>query len=170
MIISNLFREQSRPWEGLARKHLEQVSQAVRSFLEHLVSHIADSSTNSVLFQSLVEPALENIVEDAKRKTMSLLIPHQQGHPITYNHYFTETVQEVKKKRNRAELTRIIQDLFGVKTLLPSDHSPYVEMPRDFRPLLEVLMGHNNPDMNQYACSEALDCIQAYYKVSHSLE
>lgn len=170
MIISDLFREQSRPWEGLARKHLEQVSKAVKSFLQHIVSHIADSSTNSALFQSLVEPALQNIVEDAKRKTIDLLIPHQQGHPITYNHYFTETVQEMKKERSRAELTRIIQDIFGVETLLPSDHSSYVEMPRDYRPLLEALMKHHNPDMNQYACSEALDRMQAYYKVSYSLE
>jgi hypothetical protein len=99
---------------------------------------------------------------------MYLLIPHQQGHPITYNHYFTETVQELKE-RSRAELTRIIQNIFGVEALLPSNHSSYVEMPRDYRPLLEALMKHYNPDMNQYACSEALDRMQAYYQVSYSL-
>jgi hypothetical protein len=36
--------------------------------------------------------------------------------------------------------------------------------------LLEALMEHNNPDMNRYACSEALDCMQAYYKVRKSPE
>jgi hypothetical protein len=136
MIITDLFLEQSRPWEVLATHHIEQVARAATKFLEHLVSHIADSSTRSVLFQTLVEPALENIVKDAKHKTADLLAPHQQGHPITYNHYFTEAVQEAKKERRKAELTRIIKDIFRVETLRPAEDSPYVEMRADYRPLL----------------------------------
>ncbi|KAJ8117818.1 hypothetical protein OPT61_g1076 [Boeremia exigua] len=164
MIISDLFLDQSRPWQVLATQHMEQVAQAVTQFLQHLVSHIADASTGGALFQTLVEPALENIIKDAKRKTADLLAPHQQGHPITYNHYFTETVQQVKKDRSRAELTRIIKNVFGVTSLGPSSSAEYVNM--NFHPLLDALMKYNNPDMNLYACSEALDCMQAYYKVA----
>jgi GTPase SAR1 family protein len=164
MIISDLFLEQSQPWEALAEAHISQVARAVRTFLKHLISHIADSTTCGALFQTLVEPELEKIVKDVKRKTADLLAPHQRGHPITYNHYFTETVQNVKKERSRVELTRVIQNVFGVSSLQPSGSSRYVDS-MDFRPLLEALMAHNNPDMNQYACSEALDCMQAYYKV-----
>jgi hypothetical protein len=43
-------------------------------------------------------------------------------------------------------------------------------MRADYRPLLDALMEHNDPDMNRYACSEALDCMEAYYKVRNSLE
>jgi GTPase SAR1 family protein len=170
MIISDLFLQQSRPWEVLAKHHIEQVAMAATKFLRYVISHIADSSTSGALFQTLVEPALENIVKVAKHKMADLLAPHQQGHPITYNHYFTETVQEVKKERRRAELTRIIKDVFRVETLHPAENSPHVEMLADYRPLLEALMEHNNPDMNRYACSEALDCMQAYYKVRKNLE
>lgn len=162
MIISELFLEQSLHWEVLAKHHIEQVAQAVTTFLKHLVSHIADSSTGGALFKTLVEPALESIVKTAKRKAMDLLAPHQQGHPITYNHYFTETVQQVKQDRSRAELTRIIFEALKVTSLDPAP--PQYEQ-IDYRPLLEALMEHNNPDMNRYACSEALDCMQAYYKV-----
>ncbi|KAF3037602.1 hypothetical protein E8E12_000726 [Didymella heteroderae] len=164
MIVSDLFLEQSRPWQALATKHMEQVARAVTRFLQHLISHIADASTSGALFQTLVEPALEDIIEDAKRKTTDLLRPHQQGHPITYNHYFTETVQQVKRDRSRAELTHIIQDVFNVTSLRPSSSAQYLQM--DYRPLLDALMEHSNPDMNRYACSEALDCMQAYYKVA----
>jgi hypothetical protein len=165
MIVSDLFLEQSRPWQALATQHMEQVARAVTRFLKHLVSHIADASTSGSLFQILVKPALEDIMEDAKRKTMDLLHPHQQGHPITYNHYFTETVQQVKRDRSRAELTRIIQDVMDVTSLRPPSSAEYLQI--DYRPLLDALMEHNNPDMNRYACSEALDCMQAYYKVRH---
>ena len=172
MIVSNLFLEQSRPWDVLAKNHIEQVAQAVTKFLKHLVAHIADSSTAGALFQTLVEPALDNIVEAAKRKTVELLAPHQQGHPITYNHYFTETVQNVKRDRSRVELTRIIQEVFQVQNVfqISSLDTPTYHRhdTKDYRPLLEALMEYNNPDMNQYACSEALDCMQAYYKVRQS--
>ncbi|KAH7072271.1 P-loop containing nucleoside triphosphate hydrolase protein [Paraphoma chrysanthemicola] len=166
LIISDLFLEQSGPWPTLASHHMEQVARAATRFLQQLVSHIADASTSGALFQTLVEPALESIIQEAKRKTTDLLRPHQQGHPITYNHYFTETVQQVKRDRNRAELTRIIQDVFKVTSLDPFPSSPFQQMMIDYRPLLEALMEHNNPDMNRYACSEALDCMQAYYKVA----
>jgi hypothetical protein len=163
MIISDLFLEQSRPWQVLVTSHIDQVAWAVTKFLQHLISHIADASTGGVLFQTLVEPALESIVKDAKRKTADLVAPHKYGHPITYNHYFTETVQQVKRERSRVELTRLIKDVFGVKSLGPFTHKGYAI--QDYRPLLNALMERNNPDMNQYACSEALDCMQAYYKV-----
>ena len=112
MIISDLFLEQSQPWEELTQSHIQQVAHAVGIFLKHLISYIADTSTSDALFQTLVEPALEQIVKDLKGKTRDLLASHQRGHPITYNHYFTETVQNVRKERSRAEFTRVIQDFF----------------------------------------------------------
>jgi hypothetical protein len=164
MIISDLFLEQSQPWEAFAQSHIEKVAHAVEIFLKHLVSHIADTSTRGVLFRTLVEPTLEQIVKDLKGKTAELLAPHQYGHPITYNHYFTETVQKVRKERSRAEFTRIIQNFFGIESLNPSVPQPYGDM--DYHPLLDALMARNEPDLNRHACSEALDCMQAYYKVA----
>ncbi|KAF3006088.1 hypothetical protein E8E13_011098 [Curvularia kusanoi] len=107
---------------------------------------LPDAATSSALFQTLIEPALENIVEDAKRKTADLLAPHKYGHLITYNYYFTETVQQVKRDRSKVELTRLIKDVFGVKSLSPSAQENYGI--RDYRPLLDALMDHNNPDTN----------------------
>lgn len=167
MVVSDLFFEQSSPWEKLARDHILEVVTAVRTFLRHLTSHVSDASTCGALFQTLVDPALERISKNVKSKTTDLLASHQRGHPITYNHYFTETVQQVRKERMTAELTNVIQDVFSVSSLYPSGQSRYVEM--DYRPLLNALITHGNPDLNQYACSEALDCMQAYYKVSRYL-
>ncbi|KAH7390994.1 P-loop containing nucleoside triphosphate hydrolase protein [Phaeosphaeria sp. MPI-PUGE-AT-0046c] len=164
MIISDLFLEQSQPWEALAKSHIGQVARAVKDFLRQLVWFVADTSTCDALFEILVEPALTDIVKDLKDKTTDLLAPHQRGHPITYNHYFTETIQNVKKQRARTDFTRIIQNFFNVQSLSPTGLPQSMDM--DYRPLLEALMTHNNPDMNQYACSEALDCMQAYYKVA----
>jgi hypothetical protein len=164
MVVSDLFFEQSSPWGELTRAHIVQVVSAVRTFLRHLTSHVSETSTWGALFQIIVEPGLEIISTDLESKTADLLASHQRGHPITYNHYFTETVQQVRKERITADFTRIIKDVFGVSSLNPAGHSRYVET--DYRPLLNALVTHGNPDLNQYACSEALDCMQAYYRVS----
>ncbi|EUC27211.1 hypothetical protein COCCADRAFT_112295 [Bipolaris zeicola 26-R-13] len=164
MVVSDLFFEQSSLWEELARAHIVQVVSAVRTFLRYLISHVSDTSTCGALFQILVEPELDKISKDVKSKTAELLASHQRGHPITYNPYFRETVQQVRKERTTAELTRIIQDVFDIGSLHLSGKSRYVEM--DYRPLLDALVVHRNPDLDQYACSEALDCMQAYYKVA----
>lgn len=104
------------------------------------------------LFEKLVEPMFEKIFKDVEDKTSVMLALHQHGHPITYNHDFTKTVQEGKKEGSRVELTNIINDAFGVDLLYS-------------HPLLCALMAHNNLDICQNACSNALYCMQAYYRV-----
>ncbi|PSN58784.1 hypothetical protein BS50DRAFT_367754 [Corynespora cassiicola Philippines] len=76
MIVSGLFVEQSQPWEALVRSHIEEVARAVKTFLRHIISYIADASTCGVIFQKLVEPTFEDIVKDLKRKTADLLSAH----------------------------------------------------------------------------------------------
>jgi GTPase SAR1 family protein len=39
LIVGDLFREQSKPWESLASNHLEAVLEATRTFLELIISH-----------------------------------------------------------------------------------------------------------------------------------
>jgi hypothetical protein len=167
MIVSDLFFEQSLPWERLARSHITRVTDAVRIFLKDLTSHVADFSARGALFEKLVEPMFEKIVKDVEDKTEDLLAPHQHGHPITYNHDFTETVQEVRKDRTRAEFTGIIKDVFSVDSLYSHEECRCKDT--EYRPLLNALTAHNNPDMIQNACSNVLDCMQAYYRVGSFL-
>jgi hypothetical protein len=79
MIVSDLFLE---------------VWKAAKKFLSHAVAYVADDTTSKVLFQKIFEPALNQLLETLNGKTTELLMPHQRSHPITYNHYFTETLQK----------------------------------------------------------------------------
>jgi GTP-binding protein EngB required for normal cell division len=163
MIVTDLFVEQSQPWEALLQSYIKDIAHTVLVFLEHLVRYIADASTCSALFQMLIKPTFEVIVKDLETKATALLATHQRGHPMTYNRDFTDTVREVRKERSRADFTRIVQEFFEIDSLHPSGSSHYTNM--DYHPLVEALMGREEPDANRYACSEALDYMQAYYKV-----
>ncbi len=58
---------------------------------------------------------------------------------------------------------RIIKDFFGFFSL----GSVYFGgQNKDLNPLVAALVQRTEPDMNRFACSKALDCMEAYYKVA----
>ncbi|OCL07965.1 hypothetical protein AOQ84DRAFT_319135 [Glonium stellatum] len=162
MIVTDLFLEQSSPWEAIAQKHIVEVWKATKEFLTLVATYIADAATSKALIQKLFEPALNQLLEVLKAKTAELLMPHQRSHPITYNHSFMEALQKVRDERRKDECTKIIQDFFGVFSL----EAVHLGGFRDIRPLATSLAQLVEPSVNRSACSEALDCMEAYYKVA----
>lgn len=76
-------------------------------------------------------------------------------------------VQEVRKERSGAELTGITIDVFDGDSLYPNEECRCAGT--DYLPFLHALITYSNPNMNQKACSDALDCMHAYYKVGSNL-
>ncbi|OXV08191.1 hypothetical protein Egran_04046 [Elaphomyces granulatus] len=162
MIVADLFLEQSAPWEEITQSHVKKVWKAAKEFISLTTAYVADPATAKALFQKVFQPALNQRMDCLKAKTAELLIPHKTSHPITYNHYFTENLQKVQSKWCEDEYTEIIQKFLGV----PSLKSVHLGSHKDFRPLVTALMRRPEPDMNRFACSEALDRMEAYYKVA----
>lgn len=166
MIVEDLFREQCRPWEEILVGHVETVAAAARRHLILVCEHVADSTTSQHIIREIVEPALETITETLQTKAEELLEPHKDGHPITYNHYFTETLQKVRDDR------RMIAVRSALSQWLHKDESDldtgriWLSGNYDLRELTKCLTSRSEPDMDRFAASEALDCMEAYYKVS----
>ena len=163
MIVADLFLEQSAPWKAITQSHIYKIWKAAKEFLGLAATYVADAATSKALFQKIFEPALNRLLGTLNANTAELLAPHQKGHPITYNHYFTETLQNVRSERSRNEYSKIVEDFFGVSSI----ESPiYIDQTKDLRQLVTALVQRTEPDMNRFACSEALDCMEAYYKVA----
>ena len=96
-------------------------------------------------------------------KTSELLKPHQTGCPITFNHYFTEALQKIRNERDQNTYTTIIKSFYGVSSL----NAAYLSQQRDLRILVIALVENREPNMHRFACSEALDCMEAYCKVAY---
>ncbi|KKK25677.1 hypothetical protein ARAM_003704, partial [Aspergillus rambellii] len=84
-----------------------------------------------------------------------------KGHPITYNHYFTETLQKIRADRREGELSGIIERFFRVDDL---QTSRYLDGAYRLQDLVQSLLESSEPDMMRFASAEALDCMLAYYK------
>ncbi|KAK4446965.1 interferon-induced GTP-binding protein Mx [Podospora aff. communis PSN243] len=163
MVVSDLFLEQCKPWQAIAEKHVTKVWSAANHFLTLVAEHIADPSTSRELGQEIFEPTMKQLLEQLRNKTTEFLKPHSAGHPITYNHYFTETLQKVRRERLTKSTTQAVKEFFGSPDM---DRADLTSSYYNLHALVSSLIATNEPDMDQFAAQEALDCLNAYYKVA----
>jgi hypothetical protein len=119
MLVADLFKEQSQPWEGIARRHVDKVWRAASNFVELIIEHTADPSTAKSLLHEVCEPAMKAILAEMREKIVQeLLRPHQEGHPITYNDDFARKLQELRHERRRKEIEKTVCETIGVQFLM----------------------------------------------------
>ena len=80
-------------------KHLGNIWQAVRSFLDLLRTHLADEPAADALIGQVMGTLKEEKLRAMDQKLDEPPKPHQTDHPIMYSHYFTKTIQKIKEKR-----------------------------------------------------------------------
>lgn len=165
LIIGDLFYQQTKPWKRLVERYSERILDATRTSLELISLHTTDETTSEGLIQEIIHPAIGRYADRLTKKVAEILDPHQKGHPITYNHYFTETIQKARKEHAKKDQARQLNAFFKIK---PDMGSSYISPHQGFHmgDLLEALNQRIEADMDRYACSEAVDCMEAYYKVS----
>ena len=165
LIVGDLFYQQSRPWQRLVERFSERILHATRTSLELILTHTADEATGEGLVRDVIDPAMEAFTKLLERKVTEIMRPHQRGHPITYNHYFTETVQRARQNHAKKDQARRLNIFLKLRPemgpSLISSHQAF-----NTGELLDALNQQTKADMDRYACSEAVDCMEAYYKVS----
>ncbi|KAJ4418783.1 hypothetical protein N0V82_005348 [Gnomoniopsis sp. IMI 355080] len=162
MIVADLFREQASPWGGFVTSHVDRVWRACKTFVKHVLAHVADTGTATALTQKVLEPAMHTIMTCLQAKTAEVLRSHQTIHPISYNEEFTETVQRIRATHQRSQCASIVMSHFDVsnleeRSMKSSNLSTLVD---------DLVKSFTEPDMNRFAATEALDYMEAYYKVA----
>ncbi|GKZ37752.1 hypothetical protein AbraIFM66950_009435 [Aspergillus brasiliensis] len=163
MIIGELFKEQCSPWRDITCQHILGTWKVVEEFLSLLTGHVADEATSVILFDKVISPALIQLRQSLIKSCEELVGSHQQGHPITYNHYFTETLQKIRAERRAVCIRKTLKDFFGIQDL--QNYSLYRNS-YNLEDLVQSLLSFDEPDMIRFASTEALDCMLAYYKVA----
>ena len=154
LLASELFRDQSRHWERITYEHVQGVWRASKIFLEELLNNVTNEEVFGTLFTHWIEPKLAKRMEGAKERLEGLLLDRQR-HAITYNHYYTDVLQNLREKRQVNQLVAKIQRFMGSSYIQSSDVSS----------LARSLTAQSECDMDAFACSELLDSVQAFYKV-----
>ncbi|KAH1338967.1 hypothetical protein KXX67_009422 [Aspergillus fumigatus] len=162
-IINDLFLEQSKPWEKLTSEHVREVWEAAKAFIKITVTEVTDMSTSSAILMEVFDPSLDNILKSLEHKTSEMFRAYQEGHPITYNHSFTNSLQQTRQDILMPRLSYAIQRFFQVPQLTSSQ---CLDDTFDLLHLHDSLMESLKADTARFAALQALDYIRAYYEVA----
>src|SRR5690606_32164195 len=111
--------------------------------IDAILHHVADDETAGSLLHMVNKPAMDNIKRDL-RKVDEILEPHLSGHPITYNHYLTDNVQNTQADRRRRQIEGRLKQLCSLSTIL----SGVFNYSLDMNVLLDDLAGKTEPEMD----------------------
>lgn len=162
-IAGDLFLKQSRPWKNIVVSHVGCCWAAAKKCLELAINSFAGGPTGTTLLQGVVVPALDNLKRDAILKATDLIDSQIVCHPVTYNEQYLEAIYRVHDQRRAEHYKKTVQNVFG--DVISRDY--YVSK-STIDSLIEKLSQRREPDAEQRAASEAVDCMEAYYNVSSS--
>lgn len=97
------------------------------------------------------------------RSELDRLCEDKDGQPITYNHYFTDNVQNARHETTRGLLRKALKEA-SVEEYNKKLHISNTTV--DAEKLLGALQRRILVDMDEQACSEAWSGLNAYYKVA----
>ncbi|XWW94493.1 hypothetical protein V2A60_002436 [Cordyceps javanica] len=160
MVIGELFVEQCEPWQRIASNVKLEILRAVHEVTKAIVDYIAISETTSGIF-SLVGGYLEMWKSELEAEFAALLKPYVDGHPITFNHYLTDTVQRAQAERRRRSLNRQFREIIGYDEFASGQKiSLYPAR------VLNQLEQRIEVDMERHGGELAVDYMEAYYKLA----
>jgi GTPase SAR1 family protein len=162
-IIGELFYDQAKPWTALVMSCKERLLDATKAMLNLVLDDATqDPKTYNGILRHIINPGLEPLRQSLQGKAEEVLKPHQRGHPITYNHYLTDNIQKARADHWGKLVEAELSEFFHID--LSSTNTHYRQN-FDVRGLVATLKSINTEtNMERHACSEAVACMQAYYK------
>ncbi|CAG8950637.1 hypothetical protein HYFRA_00002846 [Hymenoscyphus fraxineus] len=162
MVVGDLFSQQCKPWVKITQNLAEKVHEAAATTFNKMLAKICDENTRSRLMTHLIQPSLSQQRKELKEKFDELLQPHISIHPITYDHYLTDSVQKIQGARWDRKFDKLSFALCG----LTADSLQPEEKQINVRYLLRKLRLGTQPNVSEYSVSLAADVAAAYYKVA----
>ncbi|KAK9771410.1 putative Zn(2)-C6 fungal-type domain-containing protein [Seiridium cardinale] len=163
-VVGELFRHHSEPWADITRTAINKIKASASEMLIAALDATVTGPANQRIRRQLIETATEKLAHSLDSKVNDLLEPHQYGHPITYNHYLTENVQKAQAARYERKIKAALRQAIPSINFNGGSQTQNVVM--DPRLLLNSITSMTEPDMDNFACEQAIDMMEAYYKVA----
>ncbi|KYG40913.1 hypothetical protein M433DRAFT_159716 [Acidomyces richmondensis BFW] len=162
VLLAELFHYQSKRWKAIASEHLASMFDQVKLFVQDAVRCVAADDHVSMEMLDRIAIVLEEARQKADEELEKLWDDHSQQ-PITYNHYYTDNIQNARRNATRNRIKQAMQDasigVYNGKLHISNTAA-------DAEKLLNALQQEVTVDMDDQACSEVLAGFSAYYKVS----
>ncbi|PVH91396.1 dynamin family protein [Periconia macrospinosa] len=164
LVVGEMFWQQSERWPELAANHVEDITEVCRVFLEHLMDELCPKDIISRLWTFHFEENLKTRNETAS-KELDQIIEDHRGHPINYNHYYTDIVKKCRLERERGLLATALEDT-TTHSHLPGCNSNHTSAEINVDTVIDTFARGSEADMEVHSSEEALDRLHAIYKVA----
>lgn len=162
VLLAELFYYQSKRWKDIASEHLAGIFDKVKLFVEDAVQYISvDDQVSAEMLERI-----SNLLNDSKQsadKELEKLCNDESQQPITYNHYYTNNIENARRDTTRNWVKKAMQDasigVYNRKLHIRNTAA-------DAEKLMNALQRQVSVDMDDQACAEVLAGFSAYYKVS----
>ncbi len=160
--MSELFHVQSSRWYTIADDHLAALYSEIEAFVKAVLNHITRDSRILAELWEITKLSLQDS-KHAADEELSKLCQDEKQQPITYNHYYTDNVQNARQQSTRnlikKAMTEASADDWNGKLHISNNAV-------DADKLLASLQKRIIVDMDVQACTEALAGLSAYYRAS----
>ncbi|KAL5354349.1 hypothetical protein ACLOAV_000438 [Pseudogymnoascus australis] len=159
LLVGELFREYSRPWEMLARGHIKSTWDITNRFLGLVLQHLTDDDVRDKILRLWLNPIMAQKLETAYSKLDELLEVHKE-HPLTINHSFINNRKELQQQDTKDEIQRKLESIARPGQALSVEGVTLA---------MKNLTSEVSADMDMLAAEDAFDNMMAYYKVPIAL-
>ncbi|KAI9844695.1 MAG: hypothetical protein M1837_005437 [Sclerophora amabilis] len=163
LLIGELFWEQSEKWERIAKVHMESVAHDCSRFLDALLREKCPKDVHTRLWSFKIEDALKARSADSVRE-LKMLMEDLTNHPITYNHYYTDTIKKRRRERGTRSLADCIENATHARW--SEERDSWEKGETNVAEAVREYSDNTDPDMGKHSSEEAIDCLFAIYKLS----
>lgn len=154
-ILTTLFQEQSKNWEGLAMKYISNVISSVHRFCDILLRLLCtEERVKATLWSFLVEELLRRYKKTVDHVKF-ILHTERTGTLLTTNNYFSENLEKTRLDRMRAAANEQATDMYNE---FGSNPVPSMTVENVVQTTAIGNIGHTVRDIH--------DILNSYYKVA----
>ncbi|KAE8397593.1 P-loop containing nucleoside triphosphate hydrolase protein [Aspergillus pseudonomiae] len=156
LLVGSLFRDQSKPWEGIARVHLLHTWESVKYFVLLLLRHLADEPTYTRLVETVFAPQLERLKDTLLNKLEELTAYMKRGQPFPIGDSFLSKIRVARTTRHLAALRKAL----GLpRSIFVRNGDPESFNAHDVALAASKLQSSSD----EFAVAEIIDQMEAYY-------
>ncbi|KAK0647299.1 Interferon-induced GTP-binding protein Mx [Lasiodiplodia hormozganensis] len=156
-ILKELYWEQTANWKTITLTYIDILSDYIQRFSKTLVQHTMPADVAERIWDHRIFPRLALQKKNAVTELERIMEDNDNRAPMTYNHYYTDTIQKLRHQKLMAKVKRVVDSMSPNAT--GSGKSINAEL---F--LKTIDQKFIEPDMEKFAAEEVLDCLMALYK------
>ncbi|KAK5046367.1 hypothetical protein LTR84_008168 [Exophiala bonariae] len=165
-IIGDLFYDQAQPWSGILQATRANLLKATEATIDLVLEHVTNPATARAIQLYVIQPNMKVVSDALAEKANEVLRPHLHGRPLTFNHYFIDNIQKKRREETRKNLATKLNAFLGKDPEAKVEVDRIYEGKFNVRALLDSLVLKTEVDFERFACVEATNAMEAYYKVA----